>query len=187
MEQCNHVFILGARSGIPEVDEIIVDRNEATGISVADTSKLVCIGTLRDLCDRVPVADLLQAAKDCCDCVRMDDFSLDLTAAAKYIAQLEPMRPAHGYDCSICVIDKHTVICQFGMFSIGLHRTGPWPEVATFAVRKNPHTTDVEALAATIWMLTNHGWDHDFIEWLGIKASASREENDMVLRQKLGL
>lgn len=165
---------------------IVINSDPTTGISIADTSKLQFACTLRELCQRVPAKDLLEANKDCCEHMKMEDFSLDLTAAAKYIAQLQPRYPSSGFECRICVIDKHAVGCQYGMFSIPLFEAGPWEEVSTFMIKINRTVTEAEALAAIIWQLTCKGWPEEFIEWLDIK-DRTREETNYILKQKLGL
>jgi hypothetical protein len=168
-------------------DEIVIDTDPVTGLSITDTSKLKYVCTLSELCKRVPVKDLLLATENCCRHMNMKDFSLDLTAAAKFISQLSPRFPECGFECNICVITKYGVRCKFGPFSIAVHQIGSWDVVASSIVNKNPILTDAEALATIIWDLTCKGWDEEYLQWLGIIEDMTRDKCVELIKQKLEL
>lgn len=171
-----------------KLDDIVIGYDQSTGLGVADTSKLQFTETFGQLCEKIIARDLLREAENCCRSVGNHDISLDITATGKFIAQLQPKLPSSGFECRICVINKRTVACQYGMFSIPLFEAGPWSEVSTFMIKKNMQVTDAEALAAILWQLTSSGWPDEYYQWLEVdRNNLTLESFHKAVKQKLRL
>lgn len=152
-------------------------------IYVADTSTMIEVGTLQQLAQRVDLKDFLQAAFNFCELIHNNDISLDITATAKYLSQI-PLQKSK-YDAVICVVSNKTAVAQCRLLSASLHETGPWAEVASFKIKKNPLVSDIDALLLIIWLMTKQGWRQDFFEWAGIDQSTPITEYPEIFRNKI--
>lgn len=124
------------------------------------------IGTLSEVCKRLSLERVKDAALDLSESIGQQNLSYEIVSLVAYLAQINPLIYDKIFDAQICVPVKASVGVQIRGFNL-FPRRFTFPALASITVFKNPYLSEEDTIVTIIWDAICGGFSEEYFQWLG--------------------